>query len=185
MTNVVSPFTTARSGSPIASAADAACIAFITLWRETPAIVTGMSISSSSGRDDEPSSTVIQPSSGTVARPPSARVSRIAGCQGSSEQSQGRPVASRRIERTRGSSAFSTSHPSGRVIRVTVAFTSASWSIVWIPWRPRWSSDTFVTTATSLWSTPIPRSRMPPRAVSRTATSGRSASARAAPPNPE
>ena len=107
-------------------AAEAACIAFITLWREMPAIVTGTSISCRSGRDVEPSRTVIHPSSGTVARPPSARASRIAGCQGSSEQSQGRPVATLRIDSTRGSSAFSTSHPSGRVIRVTDAFTSAS-----------------------------------------------------------
>ena len=35
-------------------------------------------------------------------------------------------MAVRRIASTRGSSAFSTTQPSGRVIRVTVALTSAS-----------------------------------------------------------
>ena len=126
----------------------------------------------------------MSPSRTVIARPPPASASRSAGWRGSNEKSQGRPDAVRRIASTRGSSAFSTAQPLGRVILVIVAFTSASWSTVGIPCRSRWSADTFVTTATSLCCTPIPRSRIPPRAVSSTATSGCCASAVAAPPNP-
>ena len=91
-----------------------------------------------------------------------------------------------RIDHTRGSSPLSTTHPEGRVTRVTMALTSASWSTVSMPWRPRWSADTFVTTETSLWVTPMPRRSIPPRAVSSTPTStpGASSTARA-PAGPE
>ena len=119
-----------------------------------------------------PSSHVIRPSITVIARPPSASVSRNAGWCGSSEKSQVRPVAWRRIASTRGSSAFSTSHPLrardpgddrldlGELVHRVDAV------------QARWSSLTFVTTATSLCRTPEPRSSMPPRAVSSTATSG-------------
>ena len=40
-----------------------------------------------------------------------------------------------------------------------------------MPWRPRWSAETLVTTETSLRVSPMPLSRMPPRAVSVTASS--------------
>ena len=39
--------------------------------------------------------------------------------------------------------------PSGCVTRQTVALTSASSGSVWIPWRSRWSDDTFVNTLAS------------------------------------
>ena len=72
---------------------------------------------------------------------------------------------------TCGSSALSTTQPSGFVIRQIVALTAASSPSVWIPWRSRWSELTFVSTLASLLSYPTPRRRIPPRAVSRTATS--------------
>ena len=56
-------------------------------------------------------------------------------------------------------------------MRGTTAFTSASWSTVSMPCRPRWSAVTLVTTETSLRVRPMPLSRMPPRAVSVTASS--------------
>ncbi len=91
-----------------------------------------------------------------------------------------------RIAQTRGSSPLSTTQPCGRVTLVTMALTSASWSTVSMPCMPRWSAETLVTTETSLWVTPIPRSSIPPRAVSRmpTCTPGASSTARA-PAGPE
>ena len=59
------------------------------------------------------------------------------GGEGPARRARIRAEAVRRIASTRGSSAFSTTHPSGRVMRVTVAFTSASWSTVEMPWRSR------------------------------------------------
>ena len=57
---------------------------------------------------------------------------------------------------------------------------------MWTPSVPRWSALMLVTTETSLAARPIPRSRMPPRAVSVTATCTRgSSSTRAAPPGPD
>ena len=80
-----------------------------------PASVIGTSTSPTTRRTRRPSSTTIAPSLTVVARPPWASTSRSAGCSAWTVVSQIRPVAARRICRTRGSSAFSTSHPSGRV----------------------------------------------------------------------
>ena len=121
-----------------------------------------------------------------VARPPSDSTSRIAGESGSRENTQGCALIVARIAKTRGSSPFRTAHPSFRVMCGTTPLTSASWSRVSMPWRPRWSADTLVTTETSLRVSPMPLSRMPPRAVSVTAscTCG-CASTRPAPDGPE
>src|SRR6476619_4947022 len=86
------------------------------------------------------------------------------------------------MARTSGSSALSTVQPFGLVIRASTDLTSASCSMVCTPSRPRWSALMLVTTETSLTAVPTPRSRMPPRAVSVTATcTDGSASTRAAP----
>jgi len=47
------------------------------------------------------------------------------------------------------SGPLSTTHPPGLVTVVTMALTSATWSRVSMPWRPRWSAVTLVTTLTS------------------------------------
>ena len=131
-------------------------------------------------------STATQPSITVVARPPVLSTSRIAGESGSRENTHGWALITLRIAKTRGSSAFSTAQPSLRVIRGTTALTSASWSRVSMPCRPRWSAETLVTTETSLRVRPMPLSRMPPRAVSVTANSTFSwASTRPAPLGPE
>ena len=131
-------------------------------------------------------STATQPSITVVARPPWLSTSRIAGESGSRENTHGCALITLCMAKTRGSSPFSTAQPSFRVIRGTTAFTSASWSRVSMPCRPRWSAETFVTTETSLRVSPIPLSRMPPRAVSVTANSTFSwASTRPAPLGPE
>ncbi len=86
---------------------------------------------------------------------------------------------------TSGSSALSTVAPSGRVMRQTVALTSASWGSVWMPCRSRWSEERLVNTLASLDSYPMPRRTSPPRAVSSTAMSTSSRSRIAtAPPGP-
>ena len=96
------------------------------------------------------------------------------------------PDSPARIAHARGSSPLSTTHPAGLVARVTMALTSASWSTVSMPCRPRWSADTLVTTLTSLADTPMPLSSIPPRAVSRMPswTPGAASTARA-PAGPE
>ena len=172
---VRSPSTTVSRGMPIASAAEAAASVFSTLKRESPARVIGTSTSSTSGSGSRPgASTETQPSITVVARPPSLSVSRIAGESGSRPNTHGCALITPRIAKTRGSSALSTAQPLLRVIRGTTDFTSASWSTVSMPCRPRWSAETLVTTETSLRVSPIPLSRIPPRAVSVTAncTSG-------------
>ena len=110
----------------------------------------------------------------------------MAGESGSREKTHGLALVTARMASTRGSSALRTAQPSLRVICGTTDFTSASWSTVSIPWRPRWSAVTLVTTETSLCRRPMPLSRMPPRAVSVTAscTCG-CASTRPAPLGPE
>ena len=110
----------------------------------------------------------------------------MAGELGSRENTQGCAWVTLRIAKTRGSSPLSTAQPRRRVIRGTTALTSASWSRVSMPCWPRWSALTLVTTETSLRVRPMPLSRMPPRAVSVTAswTPGR-ASTRPAPLGPE
>ena len=106
-----------------------------------------------------------------VARPPSVqhladrRRVRVAG-----EHPRLRLDRARASRSTRGSSPLRTAQPSLRVIRGTTPLTSASWSRVSMPCRPRWSADTLVTTETSLRVSPMPLSRMPPRAVSVTAS---------------
>ncbi len=90
------------------------------------------------------------------------------------------------MARTSGSSAFSTVQPDGRVTRATTDLTSARSSTVCTPSRPRWSALMLVTTETSLTAVPMPRNRIPPRAVSVTATVIRgSARTRPAPPGPD
>ena len=157
------------------------------LKRDSPASVIGTSTSSTSGSGSAPgASTVIQPSITVVARPPSVSTSRTAGESGSRLKIHGRAEITLRIASTRGSSPLSTDQPSLRVIRGTTDFTSASWSTVSMPWRPRWSAVTLVTTDTSLRLMPMPLSRMPPRAVSVTANcTPSSPSARPAPEGPE
>ena len=121
-----------------------------------------------------------------VARPPWASTSRRAGESGSRENSHGCARVVACIASTRGSSALSTAQPDFLVIRGTTPLTSASWSTVSMPCSPRWSAVTLVTTETSLWTRPMPLSRMPPRAVSVTANSTSGwASTRPAPLGPE
>ncbi len=157
---------------PIASAAEAAASVFSTLKRDRPARVMGTSTSSTSGIASECGViTHTQPSMTVVTRPPALRMSRTAGESGSREKTQGCARITWRMANTRGSSAFSTAHPLRRVMCGTTALTSASWSRVSMPWRPRWSAVTLVTTETSLRVSPMPLRRMPPRAVSVTAIS--------------
>ena len=172
---------------PIARAADAAANVFSTLKRDNPASVIGTSTSSTSGSASELGvSTETQPSITVVARPPWPSTSRIAGESGSRENTHGWAWMTCRIAKTRGSSALSTAQPPLRVMCGTTALTSASWSSVSMPWSPRWSALTLVTTETSLRVSPMPLSRMPPRAVSVTAISTSLwASTRPAPLGPE
>ncbi len=154
--------------------------------RDSPLSVIGTSTSSINGSVPPRSSTLIQPSITVVARPPCESTSRRPGESGSRENTQGRAGVVRRMAKTRGSSALSTAQPDFFVIRGTTALTSASWSTVSMPCIPRWSALTLVTTETSLLATPIPLSRIPPRAVSVTAKStSRWASTRPAPEGPE
>ena len=172
---------------PAASAADAAARVFSTLNRDSPASVIGTSTSSTSGSASAPGlSTATQPSITVVARPPASITSRIAGEEGSRENTHGCATIVLRMASTRGSSPLSTAQPLLRVIRGTTPLTSASWSRVSMPCSPRWSALTLVTTETSLRVSPMPLSRIPPRAVSVTAnsTSG-CASTRPAPLGPE
>ena len=180
---VRSPSTTASTGSPSPRPAAAAAIAFARLCSLSPHSVTGMSRTSSRRSGSAPSSrTVSAPSITVIARPPCVSDSRSAGDSASSENTNGRPGDPARMARTRGSSPFSTVQPDGLVTCVTIAFTSASWSTVSMPCCPRWSALTFVTTDTSLATTPMPLSSMPPRAVSRTPTCTPSAASTARPP---
>jgi hypothetical protein len=75
--------------------------------------------------------------------------------------------------------------PPGPRARATSPLTRARSSRVSMPYSPKWSSATFVITATSARRTTSPRRRSPPRAVSSTAavTDG-SPSTRAAPRGP-
>ncbi len=68
---------------------------------------------------------------------------------GSSENQATRARTRRATAATYGSSALSTTQPSGFVTRQIVAFTSASSARVWIPWRSRWSDETLVNTLAS------------------------------------
>ena len=102
-----------------------------------------------------------------MARPPASIDSRSAGSSARRENTHGLALVPARMAQTRGSSPLSTAQPPGRVALVTMALTSASWSTVSMPCRPRWSADTLVTTLTSLAATPMPLSSIPPRAVSR------------------
>ena len=184
--NERSPEMTCRRSMPAASAAEAAARAFSTLNRDRPLSVIGTSTTSMSGSARLPSSTVIQPSMIVVAARRWARISRRAGESASREKTHGRAGVVVRMAKTRGSSALSTAHPDFLVIRATTPFTSASWSTVSMPWRPRWSAVTLVTTETSLLTRPMPLSRIPPRAVSVTAKSTSLwASTRPAPDGPE
>ena len=73
---------------------------------------------------------------------------------------------------TCGSLAFSTAAPSLATASTIARLTTANCSIVSMSDSPRWSpSPMFVTTATSQRSKPSPARRIPPRAVSSTATS--------------
>jgi len=96
-----------------------------------------------------------------------ARDSLRAGESGSRLNTHGRALIPKRMAQTRGSSPFRTTHPAGLVIFVTIALTSASWSTVSMPWSPRWSAETLVTTLTSFTEMPMPLRSRPPRAVSR------------------
>ena len=157
---------------PAARAADAAARVFSTLKRDSPASVIGTSTSSTSGSASAPALRMeTQPSMTVVARPPASRTSRIAGEDGSRENTHGWATIVGRIARTRGSSPFRTAQPPLRVILGTTPLTSASWSSVSMPCSPRWSAVTLVTTETSLRVRPMPLSRIPPRAVSVTANS--------------
>ena len=60
------------------------------------------------------------------------------------------PLHARRISSTSGSSAFNTAKPLRGTASTMTCFTAASCSIVSMPFKPRWSPVTFVTTATSL-----------------------------------
>ena len=162
------PSMTAARSMPRASAAAVAASTLATLWRDSPLIVMGTSTTDMS-RSGTPESvrTVTRSSRTVIARPPSPKASRMAGELASREKTHGMAGEPVRIAQTRGSSPLSTVHPSGRVARVMMALTSASWSMVSTPWRPRWSADTLVTTDTSLCETPSPLRSKPPRAVSR------------------
>ena len=92
------PSTTTSRGMPTASAAEAAARVFSTLKRDSPASVIGTSTSSTSGSASRSGrSTDTQPSITVVARPPSLRVSRIAGESGSREKTQGCALITARI----------------------------------------------------------------------------------------
>ena len=70
-------------------------------------------------------------------------------------------------------SAFWTTRPVPATAFDTTIFTSASASRSSIPYSPRWSLATLVTSAARARATPSPRRRMPPRATSRIPTSTR------------
>src|SRR6266511_3706050 len=180
------PSATAALGRPTPSPAAIAARALATPAEEIPASVTGASTTGRSRSPPSPSSTARSPPTTVAARAPSASAARSAAPDGSSANRNGRARQRARMASTRGSWGFSTPAPGGRVPRTTAAFTSASSSRVSTPPSPRWSTAMLVTTATSLWATPRPRRRMPPRAVSSTASSTPCwASTRLAPPGPD
>ncbi len=92
----------------------------------------------------------ITPSRTRYARPPAARCRRT-DCDDPPARLNSATLARTRraTAATSGSSALSTTQPSGRVIRQIVDLTSASSGSVWIPWRSRWSDETLVRTLAS------------------------------------
>ena len=113
------------------------------------------------------------PSSMQAAIPPAARcaATRALPPSASVEKSTTSPAVRSPIAYTRSSSALRMACPSRFTTAGIVAFTSASCSSVLMPRSPRWSALTLSTTPTSQSSKPSPARRMPPRAVSSTATS--------------
>ena len=169
--NSRSPVATCSGVNPSARVAEATARVFSTLTRLRPAKVIGTSTTGTTGSGSWPaSSTATQPSSTVVTRPPASSTTRADGESGSMVNTQTWARVPSRMAKVRGSSAFSTQTPVGLVILVITALTSASWSRVSMPPRPRWSALMLVTTETSLYATPTPRRRMPPRAVSVTAS---------------
>ena len=95
-----------------------------------------------------------------MARPPAVSASRTAGALGSDVKTHGRARMPVRIAQTRGSSPLSTTHPrSGHAGDDRLDLGELVDRVDAL--QPRWSAETFVTTETSLWVTPMPRSSMP------------------------
>ena len=181
------PSDTCSTENPSARVAEVTASTFSTLTPLRPAKVIGTSTTCTTGRGSAPGRrTQIHPSRSVVIRPPSDRTLRPEGESGSRVNTQIWALVPSRIANVRGSSALSTHQPSGLVIFVMTALTSASWSRVSIPSIPRWSALMLVTIETSLYATPTPRRKIPPRAVSVTANSTPGwRSTRPAPPGPE
>ena len=136
--NDASPSATWATVKPRARVAEVTASAFSTLTRLSPARVIGTSATAITGRASRPAaSTATQPSSTVVTRPPESSTDRADGESGSRLNTQILALVPSRMAKVRGSSALSTHHPEGLVILVITAFTSASWSRVSMPPRPR------------------------------------------------
>ena len=145
------PAVTCSRVAPSALAPPAAASALATLCLASPPRATGRSATSRSTCVSAPSHSTSRPSSSTQALPPVRRWRRRTGADpGSSEKYATGAWTRRATAATRGSSALRTTSPSGPVTRQTVALTSASSGRVWMPWRSRWSDETFVKTLASL-----------------------------------
>ncbi len=132
------PSDTCSTENPNANVADVTARAFSTLTLLTPAKVIGTSTTSMTGSGSEPAvRTLTVPPSTVVTRPPPERTLRPDGDSGSRVNTHVRALTPSRIPNVRGSSALSTHQPSGLVILVMTALTSASWSRVSIPSAPR------------------------------------------------
>ena len=146
----INPSRTCASAAPRPRAPPAAARAFATLCRASPPIVIGTRRTSTIDDARSPSSSTSSPSRTTYARPPEATWRRTtAGVGVAVEKNATCPRTRRAIAATRGSSPLRTTQPSGLVTRQIVDLTSANSGSVWMPWRSRWSDETFVSTEAS------------------------------------
>jgi len=100
--------------------------------------------------DPTPSTSTTIPARTRKARPPRPTWRRTIGEPSGTRLKNATLARTRRATAaTYGSSPLSTTQPSGRVMRQIVDLTSASSGRVWMPWRSRWSEDTFVSTLAS------------------------------------
>lgn len=113
-----SPSAICSTVRPIASAAEVTAKVFSTFTRLSPANVIGTSITGTTGSGSAPGcSTATQPSITVVTRPPASMTVRPAGEFGSMVNTHTRALVPSRMAKVRGSSAFSTHQPVGRVIQ--------------------------------------------------------------------
>jgi hypothetical protein len=139
--------------APAAWAAAAAAIAFCTIIRALPSKVAGKVWTHAIGIVRRPSRiTIISPRSlfsSTIALRPRRTHFSTSSLRSCIVNRITLPLHALRMSATSGSSAFSTAQPVFGTASTTTCFTAASCSSVSMPFSPRWSPVTFITTATS------------------------------------